>query len=77
MTLNLRDIFAGETVQRVHNDAERIIERIKEYGVPINRVVCAGGIAEKNPLLMQIYADVTGCTGDGRMTLTLSRAGAG
>jgi L-ribulokinase len=23
--------------------------------------VCAGGIAEKNPLLMQIYADVTGC----------------
>ena len=30
--------------------------------MPIERVVCAGGIAEKNPLLMQIYADVTGCT---------------
>ncbi len=30
--------------------------------MPIDRVVCAGGIAEKNPLLMQIYADVTGCT---------------
>ena len=28
----------------------------------IDRVVCAGGIAEKNPLLMQIYAYVTGCT---------------
>ncbi|HEX2855147.1 MAG TPA: ribulokinase [Opitutaceae bacterium] len=42
--------------------ARAIIERIKEYGVPINRVVCAGGIAEKNPLLMQIYADITGCT---------------
>jgi L-ribulokinase len=41
--------------------ARAIIERIKEYGVPIDRVVCAGGIAEKNPLLMQIYADVTGC----------------
>ncbi len=41
--------------------ARAIIERIKGYGVPINRVVCAGGIAEKNPLLMQIYADVTGC----------------
>ncbi|MDQ5979217.1 MAG: L-ribulokinase, partial [Verrucomicrobiota bacterium] len=27
-----------------------------------DRVVCAGGIAEKNPLLMQIYADITGCT---------------
>ena len=42
--------------------ARAIIERIREHGVPIDRVVCAGGIAEKNPLLMQIYADVTGCT---------------
>jgi L-ribulokinase len=42
--------------------ARAIIERFREYGVPIERVVCAGGIAEKNPLLMQIYADVTGCT---------------
>ncbi len=42
--------------------ARAIIERLREYGVPVNRVVCAGGIAEKNPLLMQIYADVTGCT---------------
>ncbi|MEO6004427.1 MAG: ribulokinase [Opitutus sp.] len=42
--------------------ARAIIERIREFGVPIERVVCAGGIAEKNPLLMQIYADVTGCT---------------
>jgi L-ribulokinase len=42
--------------------ARAIIERITEYGVPIRRVVCSGGIAEKNPLLMQIYADVTGCT---------------
>jgi L-ribulokinase len=39
-----------------------ILERIQEYGVPVNRIVCAGGIAEKNPLLMQIYADITGCT---------------
>jgi L-ribulokinase len=42
--------------------ARMIIERIQEYGVPVRRIVCAGGIAEKNPLLMQIYADVTGCT---------------
>jgi L-ribulokinase len=42
--------------------ARAIIERIREYGVPVERVVCAGGIAEKNPMLMQIYADVTGCT---------------
>jgi L-ribulokinase len=42
--------------------ARMIIERIREYGVPIRKIVCAGGISEKNPLLMQIYADVTGCT---------------
>lgn len=40
--------------------ARMIIERIEAYGVPIERVVCAGGIAEKNAMLMQIYADVTG-----------------
>jgi L-ribulokinase len=42
--------------------ARAILERIKDYGVPVKRIVCAGGIAEKNPLLMQIYADITGCT---------------
>ncbi len=41
--------------------ARAIIERIRDYGVRTDRVVCTGGIAEKNPLLMQIYADVTGC----------------
>jgi L-ribulokinase len=41
--------------------ARAIVERLKEYGVPIERVVCCGGIAEKNRLLMQIYADVLGC----------------
>ncbi len=42
--------------------ARAIIERIKEYGVAVDRIICCGGIAEKNPMLMQIYADVTGCT---------------
>ena len=40
--------------------ARAIIERIREYGVAIERVVCCGGIAEKNDLFMQIYADVIG-----------------
>ena len=40
--------------------ARMILERIEEYGVPVSRVVCAGGIAEKNPMLMQVYADITG-----------------
>ena len=42
--------------------ARAIIERVREYGGSIDRVVCCGGIAEKNAFLMQIYADVTGCT---------------
>ncbi len=41
--------------------ARTIIERIRSYGVPLERIVCTGGIAARNPLLMQIYADVTGC----------------
>jgi L-ribulokinase len=40
--------------------ARVIIERLREYGVAIDRVVCCGGIAEKNDLFMQIYADVIG-----------------
>ena len=40
--------------------ARVIIDRIREYGVPIERVVCCGGIAEKNDVFMQIYADVIG-----------------
>jgi L-ribulokinase len=37
-----------------------IINRFEEYGVKIDQVVNCGGIAEKNAMLMQIYADVTG-----------------
>jgi L-ribulokinase len=37
-----------------------IINRFEEYGVRVEEVINCGGIAEKNPLLMQIYADVTG-----------------
>ena len=35
-----------------------IINRIEEYGVEIKEVVNCGGIAEKNPMVMQIYADI-------------------
>jgi len=37
-----------------------IIERFREYGIDIREVRNCGGIAEKNPLVMQIYADVIG-----------------
>jgi L-ribulokinase len=37
-----------------------IIDRIEEYGVPVQEVVNCGGLAVKNPLMMQIYADISG-----------------
>jgi len=37
-----------------------IINRFEEYGVRVRQVLTCGGIAEKNPVVMQIYADVTG-----------------
>ena len=36
-----------------------IINRFEEYSVNVRQVVNCGGIAERNPLVMQIYADVT------------------
>lgn len=35
-----------------------IIETFRENGVPVNEFYAAGGIAEKNAFVMQIYADV-------------------
>jgi L-ribulokinase len=46
-----------------------IINRFEEYGVKVERVVNCGGIAEKNPFVMQIYADVTG------RPMSISRSG--
>jgi L-ribulokinase len=35
-----------------------ILERMAEYGVPVERVINAGGIPQHNPVLNQVYADV-------------------
>lgn len=37
-----------------------ILEAYEAHGVPIHSLVATGGIAGKNPLLMQIFADVLG-----------------
>ena len=37
-----------------------IIEAFERRGIPIHNLVAAGGLPEKNKLLVQIYADVTG-----------------
>jgi L-ribulokinase len=38
--------------------ARVIMERFQEHNVPVKRVINCGGIAARNPLAMQIYADV-------------------
>ena len=40
--------------------ARVIMERYEEYGVQVERIVNCGGISAKNPMVMQIYADVMG-----------------
>lgn len=37
-----------------------IIETFNENGVPVREIVATGGLPDRNKLLMQIYADVTG-----------------
>jgi len=37
-----------------------IIEAFNEYNVPVKELIATGGLPDKNRLLMQIYADVTG-----------------
>ena len=37
-----------------------ILERLAEYGVPVDRVINGGGIPQNNPVLNQVYANVLG-----------------
>ncbi len=37
-----------------------ILDRMEEHGVPVHRVINAGGVPQNNPALNQIYADVLG-----------------
>jgi L-ribulokinase len=37
-----------------------IIEAYKKHGVAVNEIIATGGLPDRNKLLMQIYADVTG-----------------
>ena len=37
-----------------------IIETFEANGVPVHQIVATGGLPDRNKLLMQIYADVTG-----------------
>jgi len=39
--------------------ARMIIDNFVEYGVPVDELYACGGISHKDPMMMQIYADVT------------------
>jgi L-ribulokinase len=39
---------------------QTIVETFEQNGVAVNELVACGGLAERNKLLLQIYADVTG-----------------
>ena len=41
--------------------ALKIIECIRSQGISIHEIIATGGIGHKNPLFMQIYADVIDC----------------
>lgn len=68
----LTGLLLGQTLQTTRAEVYRalieataygarvIIDRLRDHGVAVDRVVCCGGIAEKNDVFMQIYADVIG-----------------
>jgi L-ribulokinase len=37
-----------------------IVERMEEHGVPVRRIINAGGIPQRSPVLNQVYANVMG-----------------
>ncbi len=61
LTLQTRpeDIWRG-LIESTAYGTKAIVELYEKYGIQIHEIVAAGGIAQKNPLLMQIYADVLG-----------------
>ena len=56
---NVEEIYRA-LIEATGFGARVIINRFEEYGVKVKEVINCGGIAEKNPLLMQIYADIFG-----------------
>jgi L-ribulokinase len=70
--VRLSGLLVGQTLQTQPHEIYRalleatgfgaltIIDRIEEYGVRVEEVVNCGGLAAKNSLMMQIYADITG-----------------
>ncbi len=70
--VRLTGLLLGQTLQTEPHEIYRalleatgfgalvIIDRIEQYGVRVRDVVACGGLASKNALMMQVYADITG-----------------
>jgi len=70
--VDLTGVLLGQTLATTPEDIYRalieataygtrlIIETFQENGVPVHEIVATGGLPDRNKLLMQIYADVTG-----------------
>jgi L-ribulokinase len=52
------ELFAAIEGTALHTRV--ILERMENYGVPIRRVINAGGIPRRNPVLNQVYANALG-----------------
>ncbi|MCL5408545.1 MAG: ribulokinase [Candidatus Omnitrophica bacterium] len=61
LTLNTkpRDVYRA-LVEATGFGARTIIERFEEYGIKVKDIIASGGLPEKSPFLMQVYADITG-----------------
>ena len=61
MTLHTRpsEIYRS-LVESTAFGARTIMDRFEAYGMKVDRVVNCGGISVKNPMVMQIYADIMG-----------------
>jgi len=72
--VDLTGLLMGMTLQTKPEDIYRalieataygtrvIVDAFNAHGVEVNEIVATGGLPDKNHLLMQIYADVTGMT---------------
>ncbi|MDQ7029860.1 MAG: ribulokinase, partial [Ardenticatenia bacterium] len=61
MTLHTRpeDIYRA-LLEATAFGTRLIIETFEQAGIRVEEIIACGGLPERNPLLMQIYADVTG-----------------
>ena len=57
LTTNPEDVYRA-MIEATAFGTRKIIERLRDGGVPIHEIVACGGLANKNKLLMQIFSDV-------------------